>query len=1158
MADETVVRGKHHKLKRIVQKKAKVGLNTSGSVSYYKKVKAALNASLNSSRVRKSLAANNRALAQSLQQVKQELRNAYNEIAHLKVENQEMTIRLMRSEQLQSGSGEQAILEQRLQSLRSLLHEMSRHLLDVGTCLNDGIDLCLLTPRTSQGSNDTLPPSCPGDLMLTESRKSNELDAAAAKDVDSVLTESGEPEITSVFSNMGYGVPSTKAVVLPDMSIIMEQSLIDVDEDANPESVQMDTVFEEVTTPATSGAKNVLTEKTKRTTDSKLPQRVLITCTSKSDLNDKPFSGKQMLVAKDNQITSSTNDKQADSAGKACRRGTFSLSSANVGRRETFVISKDALSLALEGENGEGIDSVEMPDLVSDGLFSDEDCRPTCKEGANSEGKQSTALQLIESNRAIKTVEPLNGRKMLNVTNKEMNKENSQGKAMKHFSKFKKPTAPVSQCTQKVKDSSFFITNPCALNLVHQRVTGSKDGCLDSDVDSFTTVCASSSSSSFVEEIKASNRISDKLASIISFPGDKKNASDGIQCLPSRTENQNQGISDKLEPEISDCTMYFNTDMEFTEIIPQVLSLEATPEEITEEKSAKNVSTNLETENAKKGVDDENVTQEVASKAKSGIKPSETSSNQDSIYNSRHTSRTDDKKIPVALRVSKPGQMVFAVSRKEEDGSRKAIPAKLSTKARSKSKKEIDEMKKHLSAEEPKTVFDFHDKTPQHKSDKSKAANSIFDLSVGESVPTSVPSLASVREKLKTLGRELGISVVGQDLPESTEEPLSSSTKSEQELNKKPKVTTLLGDAPEYRLPLKMDNSPYLVKNKSGGGCSRPRSCSRGRDSQSRSKSRSRSRKDKVAGKEEDVERIAGESRTAEAESSAAEIQEPSTSGSRMRGRSRSRHRKSSDQCQPAPVDTENPLEPRRSARSKNSIRKRYVEEDSTSNLDDSLNMDSAKESVKNQDRVCGGGKKHDEDSDNPIFAKNKSSKQRGRSRSRHKIEKHGIADQVHSANTMCNNSASDGDLEGREAESQACRSNKIKSQKNGDDVCDKAQSTVCAVNAGASEGTKNISAQVSTSLKDVVAGGTAKMVERRHRSKSRHKKLPDESDYVEVLPCTSNKEVDILVGGSTKMTERQHRSKNKHRKLPDESENVEEAPLFISTKDVDAGWSKY
>lgn len=45
MADETVVRGKHHKLKRIVQKKAKVGLNTSGSVSYYKKVKAALNAS---------------------------------------------------------------------------------------------------------------------------------------------------------------------------------------------------------------------------------------------------------------------------------------------------------------------------------------------------------------------------------------------------------------------------------------------------------------------------------------------------------------------------------------------------------------------------------------------------------------------------------------------------------------------------------------------------------------------------------------------------------------------------------------------------------------------------------------------------------------------------------------------------------------------------------------------------------------------------------------------------------------------------------------------------------------------------------------------------------------------------------------------------------
>ena len=43
-------------------------------------------------------------------------------------------------------------LQQRLHSLKAVLNSMSRHLLDMGTCVNDAVDLCLVTPRASQAS----------------------------------------------------------------------------------------------------------------------------------------------------------------------------------------------------------------------------------------------------------------------------------------------------------------------------------------------------------------------------------------------------------------------------------------------------------------------------------------------------------------------------------------------------------------------------------------------------------------------------------------------------------------------------------------------------------------------------------------------------------------------------------------------------------------------------------------------------------------------------------------------------------------------------------------------------------------------------------------------------------------------------------------------
>ena len=73
---------------------------------------------------------------------------------------------------------------------------------------------------------------------------------------------------------------------------------------------------------------------------------------------------------------------------------------------------------------------------------------------------------------------------------------------------------PASVAPSLQKDANFFISNPCALNLVHNRVTGSSEGCLGSNAD--VEAKSVSSMDLFVAEIKESNRKSAKIASFIS------------------------------------------------------------------------------------------------------------------------------------------------------------------------------------------------------------------------------------------------------------------------------------------------------------------------------------------------------------------------------------------------------------------------------------------------------------------------------------------------------------------------------------------------------------------------------------------------------------------------------------------------------------------
>ena len=69
----------------------------------------------------------------------------------------------------------------------------------------------------------------------------------------------------------------------------------------------------------------------------------------------------------------------------------------------------------------------------------------------------------------------------------------------------------------------------------------------------------------------------------------------------------------------------------------------------------------------------------------------------------------NDEKVPEAVRCRsrKPGELVFAAARKEDDGTRKNLPM-TAPKARSKSKKQIAEMIENLPKKDAESLFDFH------------------------------------------------------------------------------------------------------------------------------------------------------------------------------------------------------------------------------------------------------------------------------------------------------------------------------------------------------------------------------------------------------------------------------------------------------------------
>ncbi|XP_076461923.1 uncharacterized protein LOC143294353 [Babylonia areolata] len=1168
MEAEPKEKGQRRKLKRVVQKKkkSKVNLNNSASVVYYKKVKAALNASLNTSRASQTLKANNKALAQSLQHVKQELRWALNENGRLKVENQELTMKLLRLENQVCSAPDQVSYEERLQGLKAVLNNISRHLLNVGNCINDGMDLCLVSPRTSQASSSR--PQSMEEFKVTEPEEPNTSGPLPASELNG-MTRECEADVVPLddvdqWEGEMYGDSSNQnslGKMMPDMSIIMEQSvLVDPDEGPAPPNTHMTAVPEDP-----DASRSELDSKNgskKLSALTKLPQRVRNGGSSKNSCSEKDAGSPKFGL----KMKRSGSRQQVEKAANRNAAGKSSASkSPPCPRRETFVVSKDVEKDTDTFSTGsiEDISSIPMPDLVSGSPMKDEQARevfepdtidysePNIPKDVQDNNLPAKSPREETSNQSKQTVESAGSSS--DTSSRE--KRKSAGKKTElATTKHAKGSAVKANrvITPSKKETELFILNPCALNLAYKKATGSDEGCVDAAKQSQAPLEPESSLDQFMAHIRESNRNSSKLASFLVIDDltatEKSSKSTDIPANVHKSPRRSSGGS--FEPQSEDQTVYFDTDMEFTEVLPQSQNLVAVVEEnVTAETThGRKDETKSQQRSRRKGATRKEDSQKTGS-SKPGQKT--VSSKKEIAEKEGEDGDSEkggsDKKLAVALRVNKPGQMVFAASRKEDDGSRKAIPAKLQTKARSKSKKQVEEMARNLPQKEPECVFDFHDKTPRPSAAEAKSGQqhgSVFDLSLNDTVPGIVSSLASIREKLKVIDNTSG----------EEREAAGSMGK------KKTAPSVLLGDAPAYLVPLKDDSSETESRPRSRGGSS-----TRNNESGRQSRSRSRSRREEKDGENVQPATASRPSRsrsrrrkiseTADDESNKVDVSNSENSESDASNRRKS--------GATAEVADENALEkPRRSARSRSRVHTRYTEEDAV--------LDSVSSSVSSpNEKSTGGGrsrsrvKKDDDDED---YRPSVKAQPRGRSRRRQ-------ADDHPTASDTAQEKPAQ--LRGRSRSRRRVQEDKSSLQDNETQADTKAthQDSRQELNSTSSEkaeglqdmkaGKQNSEKELGSVESDQSDGETLKMItDRRQRSKSISKKLYNEA-HMSNDPFGFSANVDKMVPDSqpvsvlARQEKRPARSKStaglsnqeetNEQKLKDSSEGPQESDITTS-----------
>ncbi|XP_045168503.2 uncharacterized protein LOC123531521 isoform X2 [Mercenaria mercenaria] len=760
---------------------------------------------MNMSVQKQTLRANNRALAQNLAKARQEIRHLNTEMQTLRSQNQEQYVELNRLKRVVGLKDEQIQMEvqqriqDEMQGMRSLLEELTQSMMQSSTFITKMNDKCLVycSRRSTDSCRSASLGNSQGNQSLNRSNTRPAFREMVHKDdlMAKYLSKADEytaPPGGRVFSNNNAA----------DMSIIAEQSMIDNDEEmymAKP-LVSVDDTIIEISPVETAPAKPL----------SKLPQRVLkytdsttlntnttssseasSTCSDLESISHVPKtekagkgstakesavkekeksrsknsrskvekSGKEKDIGKEGDVSSkdSKSKESNDDTNKVIQINKNRADEGNVieskdnsidadvsafgfggsfaadlvsgspitaeKRRETFIMSKQTDSLSAKTKEKEKRRETYVKSKEPDNSeirVSEKDETAKSKRETFVLPKAPLEADVKGNKNRVKTGNVKNDNKGKNKLTKEKSDDKLKS-TMKRRDTYatENPFIPkktnISRSPVKPLDKKKMRTdaveNP-AVEPLNEEVYNTIENPFKP-----TKTLLRSPVHVTVQNASPEKKI-DSLAFLAKFR----------ESLDSKPV-ESSPLPDPVFPD--EPTTYFNSEMEFTSVIDSTRLLK------TLSRSEKNSPvvpqvTETKPDDAVHLLGDEHSNSESQPKSSGKL-------------DSQMQPESNDT-AAVEVRTKKPGVFTFSIGRKEADGTRKAVPEKVS-KARSKKKKPVTPEKEERRTGSDRDMFNFGDRTPTMPLDKLAKARNVYDLSMNESVAAAPVSLNNFKEK---------------------------------------------------------------------------------------------------------------------------------------------------------------------------------------------------------------------------------------------------------------------------------------------------------------------------------------------------------------------------------------------------------------------------
>ncbi|CAC5367295.1 unnamed protein product [Mytilus coruscus] len=840
---------KRRALKRVMKKdkaktfKQKRNLNTSLS-----SLSKSFNRSVTSRVIKQTLQSNNRQLAMTLEKTRKDLRMASNVIMDQKreiidLQTQVTTYKHLAGLKPDEIENEVKIrMEKYISELKTHLGKMGQQLFDATASLGEAMDLCMNVSRRSTGS-------CRSSSMCFISDDDGDFHhgqivRAPLHHTKVLMTDSPTRALPQRVARLDMSVITEQSILIDDISQPDELMELPVEEGIQEE------VLEEEKQNAFGMAENeVLHAKTRS------KKRKQTNTEKESQQSEEVYLSENIDVEKKEINNIKLEDKQTNI--EIAEQQTQDKSSEHEGKKKK------------RNQSGNSTESTTL-DKVKDDQFK----KVSKKKEKNSTKNNETQPSKKDRRGTFVLPNPENSTNMTDKLNPDSSTDdqNTNLHTKCRRETFILPDKVESEDNDKNRRGTFVVPSATLQNLTQSK--DRRETFVVSENNQQLVATKSQENISLKKETLLPK--SSKSDTFVNSKEDKRKtflvpSSKDTFLLPvamKKPTPQNLGETDVTE--------YFNSDMDFTEIIDNSkgIILETSDTTADNQKMVKSTK-----DSDKKGKASVQVDKMVKNDINKNGKNPEVAND-----NLKDKSKIEDKKneehqSAVEFRLPKPGKIVFAASRKMFDGTRERVPSKLPQRSRSKTKIKLTQHQTDDS--NVKSIFDFHERTPT----VLKQASSVYDMSMDVSVHGEKESYGTFRDKLNNQTTDSQIDDHKIQSPDTNDAKLQSDQTDIQELQSDQNKISATGEKKMnnkessgkgeiiYNLPLK-DCSPDIPKKTSrsrskskGSAQERERSVSRGR-SRSRGKritvvnqdvdegqsvSRNESQKRK-AGEKEDIE----------------------------------------------------------------------------------------------------------------------------------------------------------------------------------------------------------------------------------------------------------------------------------------------------------------